>query len=971
MPTTHSKSRTTRPGLRGLFASRRGVASVLAMMFLIVFGSLVAAMGVASTGNIRTASMHIRVMRAMGAAETGMDIAEARLAEASSRFVVAESDIDATMASALWTGDSGVIGDHTVLPPPSGYAEGGLPSGIMQALVNHHSADTNVVTGGEFISTPVIAAAPANADGAVYATGNWVYTPAVAIEAPPANGALPPSYQIRYAPLADGRTIRVIVDGIVFDDMRSGEPIRRTISKDFQVVKRVDSAIISPSRIMIGKNVMVEGNLGARYEDVQYNNGDPLIIKSDFYGIDPALDTKLDELFAGLIAADVDGDNRLRVGHPVEGVGIPANTDFDGDTIPDGAFNDATQDGYVDEFDVFIRHFDANGDNRITMPAALTLGTPADGEAPEFTLDDDLSLLIDSTLPDRNKNGSWGWLDANNDNEYDPVTETPNDWDDFHSVYADVALGWRDGYLDVLDQYAKVAGRLMFTVDESDWTDEQGAYDSKLQGPIDPDSGNAPITFSAGDDEVPLITADSFTGTESALQLAADGDPFWDQVAAQLGVASVALETWTVAMNPGGVGDPWFQAVWADNDYDGLPDNAADAYFEKSPFNSPAFADYYYRPVFRNFVFRNVQIPMGTNALFEDCEFIGVTWVRTWEANTYPHWTIFGKLEIDGLSYPTPEFERTAFGDEPDEVADADEAYDGLPSTAVPPDQVMMLASNPLDKADILDSEIASFASDDYDMLPEPLIIDGKRVTDTKLYSNNVRFHDCLFVGSVISDTPTNFTQVRNKMQFTGATRFTDTHPELPDDGYYNPDPSDLEEIAKSSMMLPNYSVDIGSFNSPPEQNVHLTGAIIAGVLDARGNTTIEGALLLTYQPVYGEGPLVDLTGAPVGNPAGFNATLGYFGPEDGDFESLNPNTLPEIGGVKIVGWDLPPYDGLPDLPHDHDPVDAQAQGAVIVPFHGYGKVLLRYDPNMTLPSGIRLPLRATTVSGTYREGGL
>ncbi|MEZ6242295.1 MAG: hypothetical protein R3B57_04560 [Phycisphaerales bacterium] len=971
MSLTSTRTRARRNRLGRFFASRRGIASVLAMMFLIVFGSLVAAMGVASTGNVRTASMHLRVMRAMGAAETGMDIAQARLQEAASRFVVAESDIDATIATALWTGDSGVIGDHQVLPPPSGFDEGSLPAGIMQALVNEHAADLNIVTGGEFIDEPAIAGAPSGTDTSVYSATNWVYTPAVGVEAPPQNGTLPPAFQIRYAPLADGKTIRIIVDGIVFDDMRSGEPIRRTISKDFRIVKRVDSAIISPNRIMIGKNVMVEGNLGARFEDVEYNNGDPLIIKSDFYGLDPALDAKLDEFYEAVKTSDVDGDNRLRVGHPTEGAAIPADDDFNGDTLPDGAFQDATQDGYLDDFDIFIRHFDANGDNRVTLSTALTAGTPADGESPEFTLDEDLAELIDSALPDRNKNGKWGWLDVNNDNKYDPVTETPNDWDDYHSVYADVALGWRDGYIDVLDQYAKVVGRLMFTVDESDWVDEQGDYHEKLQGPIDPESGQAPITFSAPDDEVPLITADSFTDTETDLQAAADGDPFWDQVADQLGVSIPVLDTWTVDMNSGGADDPWFEAVWADNNYDGLPDNASDAYFEKSPFNSPAFADYYYRPVFKRFVFRNCQIPMGLNALFEDCTFVGVTYVRTYEANTYPHWTVFGKLEIDGTSYPTPEFPRTAFGDESSEVANADDAYDGLPDTAIPPEQVIMLANSPLDKGDILDSQIASFSSSDYDSLPEPLIIDGKRVTDTKLYSNNIRFHDCLFVGSIISDTPQNFTQVRNKLQFTGATRFTDVHPELPDDGYYNPDPGDMEEIAKSSMMLPNYSVDIGSFNSPPEQNVYLHGAIIAGVLDARGNTTIEGALLLTYQPVYGEGPLVDVTGAPVGNPAGFNATLGYFGPEDGDFESLDPNTLPEIGGVKIVGWDLPPYDGLPDLPYNHDPIDAQAQGGVIVPFHGYGKVLLRYDPNMTLPSGIRLPLRATSIVGTYHEGGL
>ncbi len=66
---------------------------------------------------------------------------------------------------------------------------------------------------------------------------------------------------------------------------------------DDRLVRAIDQAIISPSRIMIGKNVLVEGNLGARFEDVTFNNGDPLVLKSDFDGIDPGLDTKLQLLF--------------------------------------------------------------------------------------------------------------------------------------------------------------------------------------------------------------------------------------------------------------------------------------------------------------------------------------------------------------------------------------------------------------------------------------------------------------------------------------------------------------------------------------------------------------------------------------------------------------------------------------------------------------------------------------------------
>ena len=83
------------------------------------------------------------------------------------------------------------------------------------------------------------------------------------------------------------------------------------------MAKRVDQAIISHARIMIGKNVLVEGDLGARYEQVDFDNGDPLIVRSDFYGLDPVLDQKLELLWDALTTYYVDRDNRLRVGHPV------------------------------------------------------------------------------------------------------------------------------------------------------------------------------------------------------------------------------------------------------------------------------------------------------------------------------------------------------------------------------------------------------------------------------------------------------------------------------------------------------------------------------------------------------------------------------------------------------------------------------------------------------------------------------
>jgi hypothetical protein len=85
-------------------ARRRGVVSVVSMMFLILFGSLAAAMAIMSKGNIVTAATHQHVVRAMGAAETGLAVAQQRLREAASRFVVERGTVDAGFGNRLWAG---------------------------------------------------------------------------------------------------------------------------------------------------------------------------------------------------------------------------------------------------------------------------------------------------------------------------------------------------------------------------------------------------------------------------------------------------------------------------------------------------------------------------------------------------------------------------------------------------------------------------------------------------------------------------------------------------------------------------------------------------------------------------------------------------------------------------------------------------------------------------------------------------
>jgi len=939
-------------------ARRRGVAAVLAMMFLVLFGSLSAAMAIASRGNVTTAATHLHMTRAQGAAETALRIGSARLAEASARFVVANSNVDATLGWGLWRGDLSVLGQYQILPPRTGRQDLTSPASLADALAQSHALDQDVVTGAG-VTVPTLGNAQAGASTSEYMQTNWLFTPVVALEARHSGVSNPPlAYSVMYAPLANGTDIRVIATGYDFGYTRNGAPVSRTIMQDFRLIKSVKHAIISPTRVMIGKNVMVSGDLGCRFTSVTFNNADPLVTRSDFAGLSATLDQKLADFLARMQAYDVDGDNRLRVGHPVEGAGMPIDRDYDGDGQLDGAFADATGDGYVDEFDIFIKHFDRNGDGRLVLSGALTAGTPAQGATPEFTSDEDLALLIDSNNPDRNRNGIWGFVDSNGNGRWD-ADEAMLDLDPGHGVYKDQVLGYRDGYIDRRDQYAKIAGRVSFRVQKSTWESAQGPVPARVRGPIVPVAGSSPVAFNVGDDVLPDVNPAIFVSTQTGLSNAADGQSFAQQVASQLGVSVAALATY-VESRPPGSSSPRYLRVDPDVNLDGLPDNWTTAYWEKMPYNSPSYADVYFRPVYENMTFRDVVIPMGNNALFRNCSFIGVTRVQTDTANTHLLWGEYGKLRLDSSNRPVPAVTRTIYGDS------AGETYypTMLPATAIPPARMILMATTPLDKADIPSNQVA--ITQGYNLLPDPLVVGGLRIVDTKARSNNIRFHDCLIVGSIVSDAPQNFVQVRNKLQFTGATRFTTRHPTEPDNASLNPEPADVAQIAKSSLMAPQYSVDLGSFNSPPQQSLDLRGAIIAGVLDARGNASINGALLLTFSPSYGQAPLIDARGNPVGNPAGFNTTLGYFGPNDGDSESLDPSTLPIVGGVRIVGWDTD-ADGLADV----NASQPQPAGSTPVPFNGFGRIQLRFDPQMVLPDGVMLPMGVRALPATYREGSL
>jgi hypothetical protein len=869
---TRRRGRAGLPSARRRRLSRRGVTSVLAMMFVVIFGSLAAAMAISSQGNLRTAHTHIVVTRALGAADTGLSVAQARLQQGARMVRITRGEVTPAYAMQLWDGSFNPSDGDVFLP------DGTTPAGgLADVLWDLHAVD---------IYTVPLAPLQAPADN----PSDWLDTLPFIVETNDA-GDVTQAAQVTYVPVPSLGAIRAVVTGYAWDGVMN-RWISRTVQQDFRLFKRVDQAIVAPTKIMLGKNVLVNGPVAAMFDQVSVAGGHPIVTRSDFFGLDPALDRKLEDFYAavrgdGFAGFDANGDNRLAVANALESQGISALNaeDYDGDGLADNAFGENTGDGFIDEFDIFLAHYDANSDGALVYSEELTAGTSYQGLSADFAgVDDDLAYLVDTANPDRNGDG---YVDE-----------------------ADRTLGYLDGVVDYRDRFAKVRGTVYVGTAREYWN-EYGAnvdgssvedYRTQFQGAVRADEGEPPLAFNAQESQdVSVLDSSTFDTAQSELSSRADGAPFASQV---------------------GLGWITQNVVNADGVVIGQEINPAlPTVVEGVPFGSIAPADYYERPVIEGVTFRDVVIPMGVNALFRNCTFVGVTRVQTYQSNAHPSWSFYGVQESDlSLKYPPP-----------------------------PPTPEFALDN------DYLVPGENTAPTEDFDVAR--LTVNGTPYVNTKPLSNNLRFHDCLFVGSIVADKPAVFTHTRNKIQFTGATRFHEQHPDEPENAGLNPDESDLPEIRKSSMLLPTYSVDIGTNNASPNQDVNLRGLIIAGVLDVRGNATIDGALMTDFRPTP-DNPALQHFGESVGNPAHFNMTLGYFSADDGDEEGM---PIFEHNGEQIVGFDLD-GDGIADT-------DDPNSGGAPVPFNGFGRITINWNPNLIMPDGLLAPMQTEPLRGSYTEG--
>ncbi|MEX0887479.1 MAG: hypothetical protein WD009_13675 [Phycisphaeraceae bacterium] len=751
----HSKTATRRGVPRHQPPRRdhrqRGVAAVLAMLFMVIFGSLAAAMAIVSQGNLATADAHMKINRSLAAAETGMHVIEHRLREIANGIKTTQGEVDADLAEDLWQEvrqalAASFASDQHSLAVPS-YDEPTLTIGP--------------ITMGDNAPEFIVTLTPHPLAGEDY-------------DGPQYQRA---AYDGLDLPL-DARWVRVRVTAY---DGPEDRRVYRSVTKDFRIDKRIPYAVLARSRIMIGQHVMIDGPIGSRFTETHLEHGHPIHMVSDFRGLTAELDEELDVFVNTLIgeesggASDLTGNNRLNLSHSdeVEGITDPGQYDIDGD-------------GYIDEWDFFLGHF---GRYDTDTGEWYVLKTDLESGADDPIRAAELFELIKTFSPSNDPNR-----------------------------------------LDSRDRYAKIRGEVYISATQDSW--ESGAaggpYQDYFQGPIHPDFGKDPIEFDSASNEAYEFGPEDF-----------DVSSFRNR-------ASTSSE-----------GD--FAAQVAANIANGAP--VPYPHVEEVPYGAENPYEHYERLVYEDMTFENVLIPPGTNALFKNCVFIGVTFIETETANDHPDYNYAGMMEHDG----TPKF--------PDHVA----------------------------------------------------VINGEDVPDTKERANNIRFDDAIFHGGIVTDAPQAYTHVRNKLQFTGETRFVIDNPQdfdqIEPTDYLNAD--DQRLFRRSTLLAPHYSIEMGTFTEPanPDQMTELHGTIVAGLVDMRGNIRVTGTILSTFQPTSNEGPVIGETSP------WFTMAIGYFDQDSGDMEAA----VPEVGR---------------------------------------GMIHIRYDPTTALPDGINGPIEVRPIAGSYFESG-
>ena len=531
---------------QGLTISRlrlRGAAAVLAMLFLVILSTLTLAMFSMATSNVQSAANLGDVERARAAAESGLRFTMSRF-NTMARPKTLEGTIDSAAAVSLWTP---IVNSVTA------------SMNLMLATAERGATQSVVTaTDGTAIKTLTLAS---------IAQDSTVARFRVTIQQHP----------LFAGDTMDARYLRVASAG-------SYRSARRTLSMDFKIDKKVNFAVVGKVPIQLGRNTLIEGPIAMATPD----KFPPLLQLSDFTHFDSALATKIAAFQAFLASKHTGYDNRVSVNNATELAAATA-----------AGYADTNHDGYIDEYDLFLKQYDKNNDRAISVAEFTNSSTGQSFDANLFAAIDSLGgpqFVGDTTR-----------------------------------------AGYKDGIIDNRDAYAKVEGSIVMATNAAAWEANLAGSGNDIHdmiaGPVvSTDTTQSPVRFDASTSDVFDLSPANFE-TACANFRARSGTAAG--TASQTSTA-IKNKTLTPAMANG------------------------TAVTERTPLGSTSYQATYKRPVFKNLTLTNVIVPKGLNALFDNCVFQGVTVVDTERDITNSAGSVSTNSN-DGMTWATKKLSGDAF----------------------------------------------------------------------------------------------------------------------------------------------------------------------------------------------------------------------------------------------------------------------------------------------------------------------
>lgn len=542
-----------------------GSAAVLAMVYLVLMSVLAMAMAAVAALNVRTAYNHSDVEGARASAETGLRWIGWRLYKLNLPQTDVGTMTDTYVKNTLWpTIKTTIKADLAAMSPAPTVKDDDTTHGL-----------------GGMVIGPMT-----GPDGGKFTLEMW-----------PTPGA--------------ERVVQIKATG-------SARDARRALVMEFLVQKTAPWGVLSTIPIQLGKNTTVDGDVCMA--GPQNGNQPPVLSVSDFRYTSA---TKSDGLTTQVAALqkffktnDVGHDNRM----VADAATVAALQKSDASLAKVVDYNG---DGYIDDYDLFLQYFDTSG-NKAVQGAKLgssLAGTEFGNKAP---LDPNLFYSLDQRLK------PW--------NSSDPG-----------STY------FNDGSADVNDQYAKVRGHIRMLETEASLksrlaANSQGIADV-IEGPVIPDGSSSTsglatpaVDFGATDLTQYALNPSDFKMTDFLSLSGKRSGVTETHPAPAPDAATTFADTGVTAKVTGGVttGDAngtldatqisklqsgGSTLTYTTKTIAGKSVKVLTSVTEIVPYGSTNPRSTVTRPVFSNLTFRNCVINRGTNALFLNCTFDGVTFV--------------------------------------------------------------------------------------------------------------------------------------------------------------------------------------------------------------------------------------------------------------------------------------------------------------------------------------------------------